>query len=352
MSVCFYYFSGTGYTKWLVGTAIEQIKKAGGKIKGCYDMATEELPAEEPEGAVGLMQREALSDLVVVIPVYFWGLPAKAVKQMNKMPYVAGRKVALWVTSAGYPAYAPYQAVGILKDRGYVVSDIQRFKMPDTFLPLASSQEKGFKITQKLAQAQQQVEAALPLLSKTEPVVEKKSLLSCLTIPGYYVMYFTLRHCLGFSFMATERCNRCRWCVRNCPVGCISMKHSAPEWSVGCTMCFRCVNGCPVQAIEMSWLSFVFGLAGAFFSWGLLYFSLAFLGSAFLSLLTVAVLPFGYLAGVLGFQKAVPFLLSRLKLERTYLLTSKKRVQAPQKDLPSLLKEDMMPSDDMKGSLE
>ena len=107
-----------------------------------------------------------------------------------------------------------------------------------------------------------------------------------------------------------------------------------------------------MQAVEMSWLSFVFGLAGAFLSWCLLYFSLAFLGSAFLSLLTVAVIPFGYFAGVWGFQKAVPFLLSRLNLQRTYLLTSKKRVQAPQKDLPSLLKKDMMPSDDTKGILE
>lgn len=340
MSVSFYYFSGTGYTKWLVATAVQKIKANGGVIKTCLDMATSELPNEEPDGAVGLMQREALSDLVVVVPVYFGGLPALAVKQMEKMPYVAARKVALWVVSAGYPAYAPSQAVSILKDRGYVVSDIQNFRMPDTFLPLKLSQEEWPRVSQKLQQAEKQIDYGLINLPKEEPVQIKKGFWVFLAMIFYYIMFFAGRHCLGMSLVATDKCEKCRWCVRNCPKGCISMKRGLPEWNVGCTMCFRCVNGCPYQAVDISWLSFVFGLLSAVICSGVLGVSFAFLGSAAMSLFSLLALPLGYFIGAWLFQ----FIYPKIKnYSKTCLLSSKKRVIVPEKDLLSLLKNDMMP---------
>lgn len=340
MAVSFYYFSGTGYSRWLVATAVQKIKEKGGVIKNCIDMATSELPSEEPEDAVGLMYREALSDLVVVVPVYFGGLPPLAVKQMEKMPYVAGRKVALWIVSAGYPAYAPFQAISILKDRGYVVSDIQKFRMPDTFLPLKLSQEEWQKTSQKLTCAEKQVEYGLINLSREEPVQLKKSFWIWLAMILYYLMFFIGRHCLGFSYVATDKCQKCGWCVHNCPKGCISVRNNFPMWKKGCTMCFRCVNGCPYQAVDISWMSFVFGMLGMLICTGIFVLSFSFLGSAFISIFSLVMLLFGYFIGALLFQCVYPKIGGYSK---TCIMSTKKRVVIPEKDLPFLLKNDMMP---------
>ena len=118
------------------------------------------------------------------------------------------------------------------------------------------------------------------------------------------------------------------------------MKRGLPEWNVGCTMCFRCVNGCPYQAVDISWLSFVFGLLSAVICSGVLGVSFAFLGSAAMSLFSLLALPLGYFIGAWLFQ----FIYPKIKnYSKTCLLSSKKRVIVPEKDLLSLLKNDMMP---------
>ena len=64
---------------------------------------------------------------------------------------------------------------------------------------------------------------------------------------GYY---FFGRYALSKTFIATNACDQCGLCVRNCPVQAITMKKNKPYWSYKCESCMQCMNNCPQRAIE------------------------------------------------------------------------------------------------------
>jgi Pyruvate/2-oxoacid:ferredoxin oxidoreductase delta subunit len=64
---------------------------------------------------------------------------------------------------------------------------------------------------------------------------------------GYY---FYGRFMLSKTFIATDACNQCRICEKECPVGAISLKNGRPYWSYNCESCMHCMNVCPQRAIE------------------------------------------------------------------------------------------------------
>ncbi len=64
---------------------------------------------------------------------------------------------------------------------------------------------------------------------------------------GYY---FYGRYILSKTFIATNACNQCRICEKECPVNAISLKNGQPYWSYNCESCMHCMNACPQRAIE------------------------------------------------------------------------------------------------------
>ncbi len=64
---------------------------------------------------------------------------------------------------------------------------------------------------------------------------------------GYY---FYGRFMLSKTFIATDACNQCRICEKECPVNAISLKNGMPYWSYTCESCMHCMNACPQRAIE------------------------------------------------------------------------------------------------------
>ena len=52
------------------------------------------------------------------------------------------------------------------------------------------------------------------------------------------------------TFIATDSCNNCGLCVKNCPLNAISIINDRPYWSFNCESCMRCMNNCPQRAIE------------------------------------------------------------------------------------------------------
>ena len=68
--------------------------------------------------------------------------------------------------------------------------------------------------------------------------------------PISFAYYLYGRFALSKTFIATNACNQCGLCVRNCPVQAITMKDNRPFWSYKCESCMRCMNNCPQRAIE------------------------------------------------------------------------------------------------------
>ena len=62
--------------------------------------------------------------------------------------------------------------------------------------------------------------------------------------------YFYGRFILSKTFIATNACDQCGLCIRDCPVNAISMVNEKPYWSYNCESCMHCMNYCPQRAIE------------------------------------------------------------------------------------------------------
>ena len=94
---------------------------------------------------------------------------------------------------------------------------------------------------------------------------------------GYY---FVGRFALAKTFIATDSCNSCGLCVKQCPTNSIKMSGDYPYWKLTCESCMRCMNNCPQRAIETAhtvsgilWY-LTWGLAAPFFFTSLINSSL------------------------------------------------------------------------------
>lgn len=64
---------------------------------------------------------------------------------------------------------------------------------------------------------------------------------------GYY---FIGRFFLAKSFIASNACDGCGTCVRQCPIGALRLVDDRPFWTWRCESCMRCMNQCPRRAVE------------------------------------------------------------------------------------------------------
>ncbi len=64
---------------------------------------------------------------------------------------------------------------------------------------------------------------------------------------GYYIGG---RYFLSKTFIASNKCNNCGLCIKECPTSSIIMVQNRPYWKLSCESCMRCLNHCPQKAIE------------------------------------------------------------------------------------------------------
>jgi len=63
---------------------------------------------------------------------------------------------------------------------------------------------------------------------------------------GYYIGG---RYFLSKTFFATNNCDNCGLCIKECPTSSIKLVNNRPYWKLTCESCMRCMNSCPKKAI-------------------------------------------------------------------------------------------------------
>ena len=72
-----------------------------------------------------------------------------------------------------------------------------------------------------------------------------------LLISPVSVLYYLIgRYGLAKTFTATDSCNNCGLCIKQCPVNAIIDINGINYWSFKCESCMKCMNTCPKRAIE------------------------------------------------------------------------------------------------------
>lgn len=62
--------------------------------------------------------------------------------------------------------------------------------------------------------------------------------------------YIYGRFGLAKTFYASNECNNCDLCIKNCPVQAIKLIDSRYYWTFSCENCMKCMNNCPKEAIQ------------------------------------------------------------------------------------------------------
>jgi len=248
-----YYFTGTG-----------NAKKAAEWIKGSFTISGQEAEL------YNIASRLSIEDMNVgestllgfCYPTHGFNAPPIVLRFLWQLPKTNNKtKVFLLNTRAGMKmnkiftpginGLALILPAMILRIKGYRVLGYRPLDMPSNWISVHPGlQQKVVKsivkrcryMTRRFAEklvAGVQVNRGLYDL----PI---DILISPIAI-GYYLYG---RFMLSKTFIATDACNECRICEKECPVDAISMKNGMPYWSYNCESCMHCMNACPQRAIE------------------------------------------------------------------------------------------------------
>lgn len=204
--------------------------------------------------------------LVLVVPAHGFTAPWTMIRFVLGLPRGKGTHASVMVTRAGTkfgPIFAPgmegtagWLLALILFCKGYSVRGVRGVDMPFNWMfacwglrednaraIINRNRPRAMKSMERILDGKRSLGGFFPLLIGL--VLAEVSL----------IYLISARFALAKVFFASNRCNGCGECARNCPVQAISMEGTVrprPYWTFRCESCMRCMGYCPQHAIEAS----------------------------------------------------------------------------------------------------
>lgn len=247
-----YYFSGTGNAKnttiWIENIA--QKKGLNTSLINLDHQSTFIPPEKKEKTLIG-----------ICAPTHGFNLPPLVVKAIWNFPKVKNIDIFIINTRGGLKL-SKYFLPGlngiaqifpalVLKSKGFKIVGMQPIDLPSNWILLHPGLNP--QVIDSIYHRCQPIinNFALSILQGHKKYKALWSLpFDLLLIPIAFLYYFIGRFFLAKTLIATDNCNSCGKCVKQCPVQAISMSHQLPYWSYECEGCMRCVNSCPERAIE------------------------------------------------------------------------------------------------------
>lgn len=272
-----FYFSGTGNAKsaakWIVDYAkVNNIKTQLINISEINGIISTEL---SPSTLVGFCY-----------PTHGFNAPPLVLKFLRRFPK-AGCDVFLLNTRAGMKLYKLFTPglsglalilpAIILKIKGYRIKAYRPLDLPSNWI----SVHPGLK--RKVVES---------IFLRCKNIIDKFSgkLLSGRRVnrglydlpidlaisPIAFAYYIYGRFGLAKTFYASNECNNCGLCIKNCPVQAIELIDSRNYWTFSCENCMKCMNNCQKEAIQTAH-------AFTIFLWWMVFSPIPFLGLKLIS---------------------------------------------------------------------
>ncbi len=223
-----FYFSGTGNSRRIA------LRLAGLTADKAVDIVSlTDIPDPKTERRIGL-----------VFPVYAWGLPEPVEKFLERLP--AADCYTFAAVTCGADAGHALKKAGKIRP----LSAAWSVAMPNNYV-IGSQLEEEETVLRKLRAADEQTEEIAREILEEKRVYRVHEgalprLKSNLIHPAFN--RFARRTA---PFYATDACNGCGTCARNCPAKAIALEGGRPVWTrQNCFQCLRCLNACPQTAIQ------------------------------------------------------------------------------------------------------
>jgi Pyruvate/2-oxoacid:ferredoxin oxidoreductase delta subunit len=248
-----FYFSGTGNARFISEIIIEQAIEKGMQTK-LIDISDTQTPGPEiPDDTI----------IGFCSPTHGFNMPPimlKFIRDFKRNKY-ANVKVFVLNTRAGMKLYKLFTPglSGIalllpalmLRLKGFGIIGLQPMDMPSNWISLHPGiREKVIKsITNRCARKTKRF--ADRILAGKKVFKGLISLpIDLAVLPIAILYYFIGRFMLAKTFIASDKCNSCGLCIKECPVKAILEIKGINYWSFSCESCMKCMNACPNRAIE------------------------------------------------------------------------------------------------------
>ncbi len=183
--------------------------------------------------------------VVIVTPVYSFGLPVPVEKFIAAMGGMSDKKFYVILHFAGFAANAAYAAQRLFEKNGLTVQNVYNIRMPVSFTIVATP-PKGY-VQKTLKKSQQAVMRIANCIKNGEAAVQKSNAFAFLDKIHDDNAARWAR--LPEKFKVTDECNGCGHCADICPVDNIEMVEGRPIFGAKCVACLACYNRCPRIAI-------------------------------------------------------------------------------------------------------
>lgn len=259
--VIIFYFSGTGNARmiasWFSKFAIEN--EVYCRI---FDITS--------EGYIYLKEIDSDALIVFISPVHGFNYPKITLDFIRSFPKGnnsvvlmntrAGMKVGKMLTP-GLTGIAFFLSSFILKRKGYKTIGQIPFDMPSNWLSIHPAlRKKAIEFIYEKNYHRVKKHFKILYSEETDFASNKDIIQDLLISPIALVYYLAGRYFLAKSYYASNKCNNCHLCIKQCPVQAIRLINARPFWSFKCESCMKCMNNCPSRAIEVAhglWLVFI-----------------------------------------------------------------------------------------------
>lgn len=222
-----FYFSGTGNSRW----AARQIAAFTGDE--AWDIFTPgNIPDLKSESQIGL-----------VFPVYAWGAPAPLVSFARTLGSTDA--FTFGVCTCGAEAGLSMRKLSEI----YPLDSSYSLVMPNNYI-IGADIDDPQTARQKIDAAHREIQRLSQEITQRKKVYRMEEgthagLKSSMVNFGFNHFARSTK-----AFYATDTCNGCGLCAKNCPAATITLESGKPAWGKQCYQCLRCINECPQRAIQ------------------------------------------------------------------------------------------------------
>lgn len=248
MDVTLFYFSKTGNTRKIAISLAAGFSEAGCSVRV---LSLEEANPGDARGC----------ELIGVgSPTYSSRSPTPVIEFISNLPSLSRVGAFVFATCGGAPGRVLFDLASGLRNRGAIVLDdfLSRGEVHHP-APHMKGHSKGRPNVKDEARAKQFAER-LAGHSPTSPTRMGNTRRSEQTrlrgrfysLLGRSTTDQRLRTMMPQPQLDLKRCDKCEWCVSECPVGNIAMD-PFPTIGYACIRCYRCLTGCPQGAFQANW---------------------------------------------------------------------------------------------------
>lgn len=239
-TIDFYYFSGTGNTLLVVKKMQKTFEKQG------INVNMHKIEESDPE-SLNLDHTIGIAFPVAVFSTYpfVWDF-------IRKLPQSEGTEIFMVDTLGGFSGGIVGPLREIVKKKGYTPIGALEIQMPPNIFYIQDKETCQKKVEKGIESAEKYAIDILNGKSEWGRISILSDAMNLFSIGSLKLTGIDLHQKLFIFEPREDKCNKCRICVKLCPVDNIKMAEDKyPKHGLNCEYCLRCVSFCPRQAMPV-----------------------------------------------------------------------------------------------------